>query len=253
MTKTLRGKTAIITGSGRGIGRAMAMKLGGMGANVTVNYFRNRVPAEDTAQAIITAGGSAMVVKAHMGRTEQVERLVKETVEAFGSVDIFIANAASGVPKPLLSQGDREWDWTMNINARSLLHGVKAAAPYMQAHAWGRVIGITSMGSRRTLPHYGVVGVSKAAIETLIRYLAVELAPYGITANAISPGVILTDAVTHFPEWERLVRIAEDRTPTGRLTTTEEIAELVGFLCTDAARNIVGQTLIVDGGYEILP
>ncbi|NOZ70519.1 MAG: SDR family oxidoreductase [Chloroflexi bacterium] len=249
----LAGKTAVVTGSGRGIGRAIALELGQRGANVAVNYFRNRGPAEETAALIQEAGSKAIVVKAHVGRKEQVIHLVEESADTFGSVDIFVANAASGVPRPLLELDDREWDWTVNINARSLFHGVKAAAPFMKERGWGRIIGISSMGSRRTLPNYGLIGVSKAAIETLIRYFAVELAPYGITANAVSPGIVLTDALGHFPEWEKMIEGARKRTPTGTFVSPEEIAHLVAFLCSDMARNIVGQTLIIDGGYEIMP
>ncbi len=249
----LTGKTAIITGSGRGIGSAIAVELGSRGANVAVNFFRNRAPAEATAQAVEATGGKAIVVKAHVGRKEQVERLVAEAAEAFGGVDIFIGNAASGVPRPLEQQGDREWDWTVDINARSIFHGVKAATPYMKESGWGRVIGISSMGSRRTLPNYGVIGVSKAAIETLMRYFAVELAPYGIICNTVSPGTVLTDAITHFPDWDEMTEIARGRTPIGRFVTTEEVAGVVAFLCSDAAAGIVGQTIIIDGGYEIMP
>ncbi|NUQ39016.1 MAG: SDR family oxidoreductase [Caldilineales bacterium] len=249
----LTAKTAIVTGSGRGIGSAMALALGRQGANVAVNFFRNRAPAEATAAAIEAAGGKAIVVRAHVGRPGQVEQLVAETVAAFGGVDIFIANAASGVPRPLLEQEDREWDWTVDINARSLFHGVKAAAPYMIARGWGRVIGVTSMGSRRAMPNYGLVGVSKAAIETLIRYFAVELAPHGITCNAISPGIVLTDALQHFPNWEGMIAAAQERTPAGRFVTPEEVAELALFLCSPAAAGIIGQTIIIDGGYELMP
>lgn len=249
----LSGKTAVITGSGRGIGSAIAVELARMGANVAINFFRNRGPAEATAAEVESAGGKAIVVKAHVGRREQVERLVAEATEAFGGVDIFIANAASGVPRPLLEQDEREWDWTMDINARSLFYGVKVAAPYMKERGWGRVIGVTSMGSRRTLPYYGVIGVSKAAIETLIRYFAVELAPFGIRCNAISPGIVLTDAVQHFPNWEWMVESARQRTPAGSFVTPGQVASVVGFLCTEAASGIVGQTIIVDHGYEIMP
>lgn len=249
----LTGKTAVITGSGRGIGRAIAIELAGHGASVVVNFFRNRTAAEETAKAVENAGGRGLIVKAHVGREEQVERLMREAVEAFGSVDIFVGNAASGVPGSLLQQGDREWDWTIDINARSIFHAVRVAAPYMKARGWGRVVGITSMGSRRAMPSYGVIGASKAMIETLIRYYAVELAPYRITCNAVSPGVVLTDAITHFPGWEEMIAAARARTPTGRFATAEEIARVVAFLCSDAAASIVGQTIIVDGGYEIMP
>jgi enoyl-[acyl-carrier protein] reductase III len=250
---SLTGKTAVITGSGRGIGRAIAEELGSQGANVAVNFFRNRSSAEESAAAVEAAGGKAIVVKAHVGRPEHVERLVREAREAFGSVDIFVGNAASGLPRPLLEQDDRAWDWTMDINARSIFHGVKAAAPLMKERGWGRVIGITSMGSRRAMPNYGIIGASKGVIENLMRYFAVELAPYGITCNAVSPGVVRTDAIRHFPDWETMVAAAEARTPTGRFVTVEEVASLVGYLCSDAARGIVGQTIIIDGGYEIMP
>jgi len=249
----LTGKTAVITGSGRGIGSAIAVELGRRGANVAVNFFRNRSPAEATAQAVEDAGGKSIVVKAHVGRKEQVERLVTEAADVFGSVDIFIGNAASGVPRPMEEQDDREWDWTVNINARSIFHGVNAAAPYMKKRGWGRVVGISSMGSRRTLPNYGVIGVSKAAIETMIRYFAVELAPHGIICNTVSPGTVLTDAITHFPDWDEMTSTARERTPIGRFVTGEEVAGVVSFLCSDAAAGIVGQTIIVDGGYEIMP
>ncbi|RME83449.1 MAG: SDR family oxidoreductase [Caldilineae bacterium] len=249
----MKGKTAVITGSGRGIGSAIAVALAGQGANVVVNYFRNRAPAEQTAAAVEEAGGRALVVKAHVGRKEMVEHLVQEAMDHFGGVDIFIGNAASGVPRPLLEQDDREWDWTVDINARSIFHGVKAVAPYMKEKGWGRIIGISSMGSRRALPNYGVVGVSKAAIETLIRYFAVELAPCGITCNVISPGIVLTDALAHFPDWQAHIAAARERTPIGRFVTPEEIAAVALFLCSEAAAGIVGQTIIVDGGYEIMP
>ncbi len=247
----LRGKTAVITGSGRGIGRAVALELARHGANVAINYFRHPEQAEGTAAEARALGGNAIVVRAHMGEIADVQRLVETTAETFGGVDIFVGNAASGVLKPVTEQQLKGWDWTMNINARSVLFGAQAAAPYMKMAGWGRIIGISSMGSRRVLPEYSVVGVSKAAIETLIRYLAVELAPHGIICNAVSPGLVETDALELFHSKDQMLEEGLRRTPAGRFVTPEEIARVVAWLCTDDARMIVGQTLIVDGGYEI--
>ncbi len=249
---TLAGKTAVITGSGRGIGRAIALELAARGCNIVVNYFRRRQAAEETAHAVEARGAKAIVVKAHVGEEEHIRRLVRAGAEHFGSVDIFIGNAASGVLKPAMEQGAKEWDWTMNINARSILFGVQEAFPYMKAQGWGRVITVTSIGSVRVLPEYSLVGVSKAAIEALTRYLAVELAPYGITVNAISPGVVETEALNFFPSKDEIIANAKQRTPAGRLVTPEEVARIVAWLCTDDAAMIVGQTIVVDGGYALL-
>lgn len=248
----LRNKTAVITGSGRGIGRAIALELARHGANVAVNYFRHKAQAEQTAADVIAAGGQAIIVKAHVGEVEGVQRLVHAAAEAFGSVDIFVGNAASGVLKPVVEQEPKGWEWTINVNARSILFGAQAAAEYMMKNRWGRIIGITSFGSRRVLAEYSVVGISKAAIEALIRYLAVELAPYGIVCNAVSPGVVETEALNFFPSKDAILKEGLHRTPAGRFVTPEEVARLVAWLCTDDAAMIVGQTLIMDGGYELV-
>lgn len=248
----LRGKTAVITGSGRGIGRAIALELAGHGANVAINYFRHKEHAEQTAHEAELVGGHAIVVKAHVGEIEGVRRLVETTAETFGGVDIFIGNAASGVLKPVIEQQLKGWDWTLNVNARSLLFGAQAAAQYMMQRGWGRIIGISSFGARRVLPEYSLVGVSKAVIETLIRYLAVELIPHGIICNAVSPGVVETEALNFFPSKDAILAEGLRRTPAGRFVTPEEVAKLVAWLCTDDARMIVGQTIVMDGGYELL-
>ncbi len=248
----LAGKTAIVTGSGRGIGRAIAIELARRGASVVINFFRRRTPAEETAAAIMALGGRALVVKAHVGRLDSLQILVQEAVKVFGSVDIFVANAASGVLRPAVAQDERTWDWTMNINARSLLFGARAAAPFMQARGWGRIIGITSVGATRVLPEYAMVGISKAALEAAVRYLAVELAPAGIICNAISPGVVETEALDFFPSKDQILVEGLRRTPAGRFVRPEEIARLVAFLCSEDAHMIVGQVITMDGGYALL-
>lgn len=160
----LQGKTAVITGSGRAIGRAIALELARHGANVAINYFRHKDQAEQTAHEAEMAGGQAIVVKAHVGEIEGVQRLVLAAADAFGSVDIFIGNAASGVLKPVIEQQLKGWDWTLNVNARSILFGAQAAAQYIQymmKQGWGRIIGISSFGARRVLPEYSLVGVTR--------------------------------------------------------------------------------------------
>jgi enoyl-[acyl-carrier protein] reductase III len=248
----LQGKTAVITGSGRGIGRAIALELARHGANVAINYFRHKDRAEEVAAQVEAAGGKAVVVKAHVGDVESVQRLVETTADTFGGVDIFIGNAASGVLRPVVEQDLKGWDWTLNINTRSILFGTQAAAPYMIGRGWGRIIGITSIGSTRVLPEYSMVGISKAGVEALIRYLAVELAPQGIVCNAVSPGVVETEALDFFPRKDQMVAFAKERTPAGRLVTPEEVARVVTWLCTDDARMIIGQTIVVDGGYGVM-
>lgn len=248
----LEGKTAVITGSGRGIGRGIALALAQRGCNVAVNYVRKRDEAEQTAAEIRALGVAAAVIKANVGREEEVRALVDSAAEQLGGVDIFVGNAASGVLKPVGEIDAKAWDWTLNINARSILFGAQAATPYMRRRGWGRILTITSIGSRRVFPEYGVVGVSKAAIEAVTRYLAVELAPQGIICNCISPGVVVTGALDFFPRRDAMIAHAVKRTPAGRIATPEDVGALAAWLCSDEAAMIVGQTIEVDGGYSLL-
>ena len=175
-----------------------------------------------------------------------------EAARQLGGVDIFVGNAASGVIKPITEIDAKAWDWTLNINARSILFGAQAAVPYMRRQGWGRIITITSIGSRRVFPEYGVVGVSKAAIEAVTRYLAVELARENIIANCISPGVVLTGALDFFPRRDAMIAHAEQNTPAGRLVTPEDVGNVTAWLCSEEARMIVGQTIELDGGYSLV-
>ena len=154
--------------------------------------------------------------------------------------------------KPLSEIDAKAWDWTLNINARSILFGAQAAVPYMRRGGWGRILTVTSIGSRRVFPEYGVVGVSKAAIEAVTRYLAVELAPDKIICNCISPGVVVTGALDFFPRRDAMIAHAVKHTPAGRIATPEDVGALAAWLCSDDAAMIVGQTIEVDGGYSLL-
>jgi enoyl-[acyl-carrier protein] reductase III len=247
-------KVALITGSGRGIGRAIAINFAQQGADVVVNFFRNRAPAEKTAAEIEKLGRKAVVVKADVGEPEGIETLIAETEKAFGGLDILVCNAASGYNRPVMEQRIKGWDWTLNINARSVLFLSQKAAPLMRQRGGGYIVSISSLGSSRVLPDYVVVGASKAALEAVTRYLAVELAPLGIVVNAVSAGIVETDALKHFRSMEdgRVLVSAADRTPAGRIVEPEDIANVVAYLCTPQAEMIRGQTIVVDGGHSLL-
>ena len=244
-------KIALVTGSGRGIGRAIALQLAGEGADVVVNFFRNRKPAEETAEAIRALGRRAHVAKANVGEVDQIERLFDEIKNVFGGLDILVCNAASGYIRPVLQQEVKGWDWTLNINARSLLFCGQQAYPLMKARGGGYIVSVSSLGSTRVMPDYVVIGASKAALEALTRYLAVEFARDDIVVNAVSGGVIETDALDHFQRREEMLAGGLARTPAGKLATAEDIAKVVAFLCSPDAHMIRGQTIVVDGGFSL--
>jgi enoyl-[acyl-carrier protein] reductase III len=245
------GKIALITGSGRGIGRAIALQLASEGADVVVNFFRNRKPAEETAAEIQALGRRVLVVRANVGEVDQIVKMFDEVKEAFGGLDILVCNAASGFIRPALEQDPRGWDWTMNINARSVLFCAQQAHPLMKARGGGYIVSISSLGSIRVMPEYIAIGASKAALEALTRYLAFELAADNIVVNAVSGGIVETDALKHFPRRDEMLAGGLARTPAGRLTVPEDIAKVVAFLCTPDAQMIRGQTIIVDGGFTL--
>ena len=248
------GKLALITGSGRGIGRAIALHFAQRGADIIVNFFRNRQPAEETAAEITKLGRQAVVVKADVGEPDGIEHLFAETERVFGKLDILVCNAASGYNRPVMEQRIKGWDWTMNINARSALFCAQKAAPLMQKCGRGYIVNVSSIGSHRVLPDYVVVGASKAALEAVTRYLAIELAPLGIVVNAVSGGVVETEALKHFRIMQDgdLLAHGAERTPAGRMVTPEDMASVVAFLCTPEAEMIRGQVIVVDGGYTLV-
>jgi enoyl-[acyl-carrier protein] reductase III len=249
----LQGRVALITGSSRGIGRAIALELATRGADIVVNYLRKQSAAEEVVAEIRARGRQALAVKANVGDAAEIEAMFDRVQSEFGRCDILVGNAASGVIRSITQVEDKHWDWTLDINARSILRCARRAVPLMEDHGWGRIIGVTSFGSTRVFSEYGVIGISKAAIEALIRYLAVELAPKGITANAVSPGIVDTDALKFFPiDVEDTLQAAATRTPAHRVTTPEDVAKVVAFLCSDDAAMIIGQTIVVDGGWSLL-
>lgn len=245
-------KVALVTGSSRGIGKEIAIRLAEKGYNIVINYVRSKKAALETAGQIEQLGVKTLVVKANVGKPEKIKEMFKEIDETFGRLDVFVNNAASGVLRPLMELEETHWDWTMDINSKALLFCAQEAAKLMEKNGGGYIVSISSLGSIRYLKNYTTVGVSKAALEALTRYLAVELAPKNIIVNAVSGGAVDTDALTHFPNREELLNEAKEKTPAGRMVEKEDLVNAVEFLVSDKAFMIRGQTIIVDGGISLL-
>ncbi|MDQ3162887.1 MAG: SDR family oxidoreductase [Actinomycetota bacterium] len=242
---TFEGASVFVTGGSRGIGKAIARRFAEHGATrVAIGYLRSDAAAEETAEELRALGAEPVLVRGNVS-SERIQDNVRE----LGPLDVLVHNAATGVIRPALETEDKHWDWTLNANARALLGLARAAVPQMPHGS--SIVGISSLGSQRVLENYTLVGTSKAALESLVRYLAVELAPRGIKVNAVSAGVVETGALEHFPNREEMLT-AGRRNPVGRLVTAEDVAGAVAFLCSPAADMIRGQTLVVDGGWSLL-
>jgi enoyl-[acyl-carrier protein] reductase III len=241
-----QGASVLVTGGSRGIGKAIALRFAELGATrLGIGYLRNDRAAEETANELRSTGVDPVLLRGNVASG----RLLAEVAES-GPWNVLVHNAATGVIRSALETEDKHWDWTMNANARALLSLTRAAAPSMPAGS--SIVALSSLGSIRVMENYVLVGTSKAALEALVRYLAVELAPAGIRVNAVSAGVVETGALAHFPNREEMLAMAQTRTPAGRMVEPGDLAEAVVFLCSPGAEMIRGQTLVVDGGYSLL-
>ena len=246
---TITGKVALVTGGSRGIGKAIAVRLAEHGMDIVVNYVRHKQDAMSVAEEIEKRGKRCLLVKANVGKEDDVKEMFRQIREEFDSLDVLVSNAASGVLKPVLDLTERHWNWAMNINARALLSLVQYGIPLMKEGS--RVIAVSSLGSVRAIQNYTTVGASKAALESLVRHLAVELGPCGIRINTVSAGAVDTDALKHFPNREEILDNSLNRTPLGRLITPDDVADVALFLCSNLSDMIQGQVITVDGGYAI--
>ena len=236
----------LVTGGTRGIGKAIALRFASAGAGrIMLGYLRNDTAAEAAAEEIRAASAEPVLVRGNIAS----DRVIQEFA-SHGPYAVVVHNAATGVIRAALETEDKHWDWTLAANARALLSLARACAPDMKPGS--SFVAVSSLGSIRVLENYILVGTSKAALESVVRYLAVELAPRGIRVNAVSAGVVETEALEHFPNREQMLKAAQARTPVGRMVEPEDVASAVAFLSSPEAEMVRGQTLIVDGGYSLL-
>jgi enoyl-[acyl-carrier protein] reductase III len=243
---SFQGASVLVTGGSRGIGRVIALRFAELGATrVAIGYLRNDRAAEEAESLLRELGAEPVLVRGNVAS----ERVAAQVAE-LGPLDVVVHNAATGVIRPALETEDKHFDWTLAANARAFLSLARAAAPTMPSGS--SIVAISSLGSTRVLENYVLVGTSKAALEALVRYLAVELAPREIRVNAVSAGVVETEALDFFPNREQMLSSSLERTPAGRLVAAGDLAGAVCFLCSPEAEMIRGHTLVVDGGFSLL-
>jgi enoyl-[acyl-carrier protein] reductase III len=248
----LQNRIALITGSSRGIGRAMAWAMADAGADIVVHYHKQADLAAETAAGVEARGRRAVVVGANLEEPEDIAHLFGEVRDAFGALDIFVANAAATAFKPSLALKPHHFERTFNLIVRSVVLAVQHAVPLMEGRP-GRIITVSGHGTPFTLPAYAALGSAKGAVETWTRYLAYELGPRGITANCLSPGVIATDSARYYlgETFADLDRAVSRDTPLGRMGVPEDVALAAVFLASDLSRFVTGQVLRVDGGLSL--
>ena len=255
---SLKGKLALVTGSSRGSGRGVALKLADNGANVAIHYFQNEAAANDTLAKIRERGSDGFVIQADVSRSEDVGRMFSRIQTDYGKLDIFVSNARPELPTfyqaPIDITPDK-WDMAMDSQAKSFLLGIQESTRLMSVG--GRIIAITYAPSARTgsWQNWVAMGSAKAAMESLCRYFAVTLARRGITVNALSPGLTEDSVLNSLPEEvQDLARAWHESgwTPTGRLTTPADVGNAVILLCSEQAGWITGQVIAVDGGASLM-
>lgn len=251
----LEGKTALITGGSRGIGRAIALALAREGSDIAFTYFRNRQAAERTEVEIRAAGRQVLVSRVNLAAHGDIDRLFEDIGKTFGRLDIFVSSAVSATLRPVLELKSRHWDHILSANLTAFFECCRRSVELMSGGP-GVIVAISSLGGREYAPGYAALGVAKAGVETLARYLAVELAARSINVNVVCPGLVDTEALRAFcsvvPDLDQYKQSLIERTPTKRMGTPEEIARVVVFLCSPQAEWIRGQTITADGGLSLL-
>jgi len=249
---TLRDQVVAITGASRGIGRAIALRLAREGPrHVVIGYASNNSAARATVDELGELGVPASIVRVDVAQEPMLRGMFDGIRDELGRLDVFVSNAARTTFRPAMQLNARNWQKIMDINARAFLLGSQMAAELMHEGDGGRIIGMSSLGSRFAIPNYSGLGAAKALIETLTRYLAVELAPWGINVNVVCGGFVDTSSMRLAPDYRRLTEHLVATTPAGRLAQPDDLAGIVAFLCSPESDWIRGQTLVADGGYSL--
>ncbi len=253
MMLDLNGRTALVTGSSRGIGRAIALKLGEAGADVAINYVTRDRDAQAVVSELQAMGRRSFAAQADVSKPADLARLFERVGSEWGGLDIYVNNAIDVASfGPTMRLRAEPWRHTIDSHVTSFLLASQHAAKLMKGRTGCSIVALSSLGSRGYIPNYAPVGVGKAAIEALTRYLAVELGPQGVRVNTVSGGPIDTDALKSFSTYEQMKDASNKWAPGRRMGQPDDLADVVTFLCTDRARWIYGQTLIVDGGFSLL-
>lgn len=242
----LTGKSAIVTGASRGIGRAIAIDLAARGASVVVNYNSSESAANDVVTAIVAAGGRAVAVKADVSKSAEAQDLIKRAVESFGRLDVLVNNAGTTRDNLIMMMKEEDWDHIIATDLKSAFNMCKAAAKVMMRQRSGRIINITSVVGLSGQAGQSNYAAAKAGMIGLTKSLAKELGPRNITVNAVAPGYVPTDLTNALPQ--ELKDTMTKHTPLGRFGKPEEVAYAVSFLAADEAAFITGVVLSVDGG-----
>ncbi len=242
----LAGKTALVTGSSRGIGRATALELARLGASVVVNYRGSEGAAREVQALIETQGGKALAIGADVSQSAEVDRLFSEIAEHFGAVDILVNNAGLTRDNLLMRMSEADWDAVLATNLKSAYLCAKAALRGMLKARWGRIVNVSSIVGITGNAGQANYSAAKAGVIALTRSLAQEVGSRSITVNAVAPGFIETEMTAHLPEALRKRML--EHVALGRIGTPEDVAAVIGFLCTPAAGYVTGQVIVVDGG-----